>query len=54
MAIKVVPHRTLTLLPSRFAPRCVTELPMLDLLYIFIGLGIFGAFAAYVYGLRGI
>jgi len=27
---------------------------MLDILYIFIGLGIFGVFAAYVYGLRGI
>jgi hypothetical protein len=30
------------------------EPPMLDVLYIFIGLAAFGAFAAYVRALRGI
>jgi len=27
---------------------------VLDIVYIFIGLAVFGAFAAYVHGLRGI
>jgi len=54
MSTNRVPHRTLTLLPTRFPPRCEPEPPMLDLLYILIGLGVFGVFAAYVHGLRGI
>lgn len=36
-------------------PHCKDpKLPMLDIIYIFIGLAVFGVFAGYVAGLRGI
>ena len=50
-----VPHGSLTVLQSNFSTALQRlELSMLDILYVFIGLGIFGVFAAYVHGLRGI
>ena len=50
-----VPHGSLTVLRGNVSATLQgRDLSMLDILYIVIGLGIFGVLAAYVRGLRGI
>lgn len=50
-----VPNGALTLKPSSFRATLRTgSFHVLDIVYILIGLVVFGVFAAYVHGLRGI